>query len=104
MSQFLTADYLISFLFSVIRMSTPIIFCALGALIANHAGAINMALEGIMLTASLLAVMFSAWMQSCYARIRDEIGEEELERTARTMRHITEILRDTRAEAQTAEG
>ena len=67
MSQFLTADYLISFLFSVIRMSTPIIFCALGALIANHAGAINMALEGIMLTASLLAVMFSAWMQSCWA-------------------------------------
>ena len=45
-----------------------------------------------------------AWMQSCYARIRDEIGEEELERTARTMRHITEILKDTRAEAQTAEG
>ena len=67
MSQFLTVDYLISFLFSVIRMSTPIIFCALGALIANHAGAINMALEGIMLTASLIAVMFSAWLQSCWA-------------------------------------
>lgn len=67
MSQFLTADYLISFLFSVIRMSTPIVFCALGALIANHAGAINMALEGIMLTASLIAVMFSAWLQSCWA-------------------------------------
>ena len=30
MSQFLTFDYLIAFLFSVIRMSTPIIFCALG--------------------------------------------------------------------------
>ena len=38
MSQFLTSDYLIAFLFSVIRMSTPIIFCALGALIASHAG------------------------------------------------------------------
>ena len=67
MSQFLTSDYLIAFLFSVIRMSTPIIFCALGALIASHAGAINMALEGIMLTASLLAVMFSAWLQNCWA-------------------------------------
>ena len=67
MSQFLTFDYLIAFLFSVIRMSTPIIFCALGALIASHAGAINMALEGIMLTASLLAVMFSAWLQNCWA-------------------------------------
>uniref|UniRef100_UPI003FEDAEA4 ABC transporter permease n=1 Tax=Faecalibacterium sp. TaxID=1971605 RepID=UPI003FEDAEA4 len=40
---------------------------ALGALIASHAGAINMALEGIMLTASLLAVMFSAWLQNCWA-------------------------------------
>ena len=29
--------------------------------------AINMALEGIMLTASLLAVMFSAWLQNCWA-------------------------------------
>ena len=67
MSQFLTSDYLIAFLFSVIRMSTPIIFCALGALIASHAGAINMALEGIMLTASLLAVMFSGWLQNCWA-------------------------------------
>ena len=32
----------------------------MGALISKHAGAINMAMEGIMLTASLLAVIFSA--------------------------------------------
>lgn len=64
LQQFFTVDYIISFLFSVIRMSTPIIFCALGALIANHAGAINMALEGIMLTASLTAVIFSAMTHS----------------------------------------
>ena len=74
MSQFLTSDYLIAFLFSVIRMSTPIIFCALGALIASHAGAINMALEGIMLTASLLAVMFSAWLQNCWAGLLGRCG------------------------------
>lgn len=64
LEQFFTWDYLISFMFSVIRMSTPLIFCALGALIANHAGTINMALEGIMLMASLIAVVFSALTQS----------------------------------------
>lgn len=64
LEQFLTLDYLIAFLISVIRMSTPLIFCALGALIAGHAGTINMALEGIMLMASLIAVVFSALTQS----------------------------------------
>ncbi len=64
LEQFLTWDYLVSFLVSVIRMSTPLIFCALGALIANHAGTINMALEGIMLMASLMAVVFSAITQT----------------------------------------
>lgn len=63
-SQFLTQEYLIAFVNSILRMSTPLIFCAMGALIANHAGAINMALEGIMLTASLTAVVFSALTHS----------------------------------------
>jgi simple sugar transport system permease protein len=60
LEQFFTLEYLTSFLISVIRMSTPLIFCALGALIANHAGIINMALEGTMLMASLVAVVISA--------------------------------------------
>lgn len=45
-------------------MSTPLIFCAMGALIADHAGAMNMALEGIMLMSSFTAVLFSAWTDS----------------------------------------
>ena len=60
LSQFLTREYLVDFGFSIIRISTPLIYCAMGALISKHAGAINMALEGIMLTASLTAVIFSA--------------------------------------------
>lgn len=44
-----------------------------------------------------------AWMQSCYARIREEIGEEELMRTARTMHRITEILRGARENGAPAE-
>ena len=60
LSQFLTREYLVDFGFSIVRISTPLIYCAMGALISKHAGAINMALEGIMLTASLTAVIFSA--------------------------------------------
>lgn len=44
-----------------------------------------------------------AWMQSCYARIRAEIGEEELMRTAQTMHRITEILRGARENGAPAE-
>lgn len=62
--QFLNQEYIISFLNSILRMSTPLIFCAMGALVANHAGTINMALEGIMLTASFTAVAFSAMTHS----------------------------------------
>lgn len=63
-AQFLTQEYLIDFFYSIIRMSTPLIYCAMGALISKQAGAINMALEGIMLTAALIAVAFSAWTQT----------------------------------------
>ena len=64
LEQFLTQEYIVSFLASIFRMATPLIFCAMGALIANHAGTINMALEGIMLTASFTAVAFSALTHS----------------------------------------
>ena len=47
-------------------MSTPLIFCAMGALIADHGGTMNMALEGIMLMASFMAVLFSAWTNSVW--------------------------------------
>lgn len=59
-AQFFTQEYLIDFFYSIIRMSTPLVYCAMGTLISRQSGALNMALEGIMLTASLLAVAFSA--------------------------------------------
>ena len=52
------------FLFSVLRVSTPIIFAALGALISDKAGIVNIGLEGIMLTAALGGVLGSAFFQS----------------------------------------
>lgn len=69
LQQFLTSDYIIAFINSILRMSTPLIFCAMGALIADHAGTMNMALEGIMLSASFTAVLFSAWTQSVWGGI-----------------------------------
>lgn len=67
--QFLTQEYIIAFVNSILRMSTPLIFCAMGALIADHAGTINMALEGIMLTASFTAVALSAATHSAWGGI-----------------------------------
>lgn len=67
--QFFSQDYMVAFLNSIIRMSTPLIFCAIGALIADHAGTMNMALEGIMLSASFAAVYFSALTSSVWGGI-----------------------------------
>lgn len=52
------------FAFSAIRVTTPILFAALGALISNKAGAANIGLEGIMLMAALAGVVFSAYTHS----------------------------------------
>jgi len=49
------------FIASVIRISTPIIFPALGGLVAIQAGVSNMALEGIMNAAAFTGVIISAY-------------------------------------------
>ncbi len=69
MGNFFTLDYLTDFGFSVIRMSTPLIYCAMGALISMHAGQINMAMEGILLSSSLIGVLFSAWTHSLWGGV-----------------------------------
>lgn len=52
------------FAFSAIRVTTPILFAALGALISDRAGAVNIGLEGIMLMAALAGVVCSAYTHS----------------------------------------
>jgi general nucleoside transport system permease protein len=52
------------FLFTVIRVTTPILFAALGALISEKAGIVNIGLEGIMLLAALIGVLASSWAAS----------------------------------------
>ena len=49
-----------TFFFAAIRTSTPILLAALGGLIADLAGSLNVALEGLMLSGAL-AVSGPMW-------------------------------------------
>ena len=55
-----------AFAYSVIRISKPIIFAALGALITSKAAVVNIGLEGIMLCSALAGVIGSAATQSAF--------------------------------------
>ena len=50
-----------AFVSSVLRITTPILFAALGGIMARRCGIMNLALEGSMLTAALFAVVASAY-------------------------------------------
>lgn len=54
-----TLEWFGDFGFSVLRLSTPLIFVALAAVINRKAGMLNMALEGMMLSAALAGVVFA---------------------------------------------
>ena len=64
----MTTDLLLSiftadFLFSLFRITAPILFAALGAVIAEKAGVVNIGLEGIMMISALFGVLFAYWTQ-----------------------------------------
>lgn len=54
------------FLYSVFRVTTPILLAALGAMITARAGVVNIGLEGTMLFSALAGVVVSAWTQSAW--------------------------------------
>ncbi|MEA4897201.1 ABC transporter permease [Bacillota bacterium Meth-B3] len=62
-------EYISNFLYSVIRISTPIIFVAICSTISAQAGLLNMAGESMMLVASLSGVIFSAMFQNVWIGI-----------------------------------
>lgn len=55
-----------TFWFAVIRATTPILFATLGAVVASRAGAINIGIEGTMLTGALMGVIVSAFTQNVW--------------------------------------
>ncbi len=60
MIQMLSIIFNAEFGYSVLRVTTPILFATLAALISDKAGVMNIALEGIMLISALSGVVFSA--------------------------------------------
>lgn len=62
-------DQIVSFLFSMIRISTPIMFVATCAVISERAGLLNMAAESMMLMSALIGVIMSAVTQSLWIGI-----------------------------------
>lgn len=57
-------DIVAKFLFSVIRVSTPLIFGAIAACITRKAGLLNLAIESMMLASALTGVLVSGATQS----------------------------------------
>lgn len=53
-----------SFGYSIIRITSPILFAALAAVVAEKAGVINIGLEGIMMISALFGVLFAYWTNS----------------------------------------
>ena len=62
-------EFITNIIFSIIRISTPIIFVAIASTISAQAGLLNMAGESMMLVAALAGVCFSALFQNVWLGI-----------------------------------
>lgn len=67
MNNILSVVFSSSFLFSIFRVVTPILYPSLGAIISNKAGVPNIGLEGVMLMSSLAGVIGSAFSGNAWA-------------------------------------
>lgn len=65
----MTIEWITSFLFSVLRISTPIMFVAICAVISEQTGLLNMAAESMMLASALTGVIVSALTQNLFVGI-----------------------------------
>lgn len=67
-------SFLQNFLFSTIRLATPLIFASMGGLITRKSGSNNLALEGTMLTAALTGCLSSAYSGSLLIGLLGALG------------------------------
>ena len=66
---YFSVEWITSFLFSVIRISTPLMYVALCAVVSQQSGLLNMAAESMMLASALTGVIFSAVSQNLWVGI-----------------------------------
>ncbi|HHT42172.1 MAG TPA: ABC transporter permease [Firmicutes bacterium] len=66
MGSTLKGIFSVGFGYSMLRVTTPILFAALGAVVSEKAGAVNIGLEGLMLISGVTGVIVSAWTQSAW--------------------------------------
>lgn len=64
MSDFLSTVLNTDFVFAIFRITAPILFAALGAIVAQKAGVTNIGLDGMMSIAALFGTLISFWTQS----------------------------------------
>ena len=66
MNPLLKSIFSANFVFATLRVTTPILFAAIGVAITALSGSINIALEGIMLIAAFVGVLVSAFTGSLW--------------------------------------
>ena len=69
MDKVLSAIFSASFLFSVIRITTPLMFGAMGALICKQGGVLHIAFEATMLFAAFFGMAASAFAHSLWVAL-----------------------------------
>lgn len=74
MDKIFAAIFTPAFLFSVIRVSTPLILGSMAALICNRGGMLHIAFEGIMLSAAFFGMLTSALTQNVFLGVLGAIA------------------------------
>lgn len=64
LQQLMNMIFTTSFGYAIIRITSPILFAALAAVVAEKAGVTNIGLEGTMMFSSLFGVLFAYWTNS----------------------------------------
>ena len=66
MAEMLKTVFSVGFGYAMLRVTTPILFAALGAVVSERAGVVNIGLEGLMLISAVFGVLVSTWTQSAW--------------------------------------
>ena len=69
--QLISMVFTTSFGYSIIRITSPILFAALAAVVAEKAGVSNIGLEGIMGISALFGVLFAYWTNNWLVGVLD---------------------------------